>query len=847
MSQRAHHGGTLRSAARLARRELRGGIAGFRIFLLCLILGVGAIAAVGSVRAAIETGLQREGRALLGGDAELRLTYRFASEAERAWLTRESATWGEVVDFRSMAVTPGGERALTQVKAVDASWPLVGAPQLEPAMPMAEVLAGRDGLPGGAMDPILIDRLGLRPGDHFRLGTQDFVLMAAVLREPDSVGGGFGLGPRTLVATDALREAGLLGAGSLFDTSYRLVLRAGDTPARVRQSLIDTFHDAGIRWRDSSRAEPGVARFVDRIGAFLVLVGLAGLAVGGIGISAAVRAYLDAKTGVIATLKTLGAEGRVIFATYLMQIGVLTALGVTLGVALGAGAVLVAAPLVQDRLPVPLAVGLYPGPLAEAALYGVLTALVFTLWPLARVERVRAAALFRGIGVEARAWPRPGPLLALALATAALVAAAVWFSDAWQLALGAAAGIAGALVLLWLVAQGLRGVARRLARSRMLRGRPALRLAIAAVGNPREGAVAVVLSLGLGLSVLAAVGQIDANLRGAITTQMPARAPSFFFLDIQPGQLATFTERLGAFDGVADIETAPQLRGVISAINGRPAREYGSHWVLRGDRGVTFAEDQGSYRLTEGTWWPAGYDGPPLISFGAEEGAELGLKLGYTITVNVLGRDITGTIANFRDLDFRTGGIGFVMVFSPGAFQGAPYTLIATARAPAGSDGAILRALGEAFPNVTAIPIREAAARVGEALAGLAAATSLAALATLATGFVVLVGAAAAGERARLFEAAVLKTLGATRATVLASFALRSALMGAAAGLVAIGAGALAAWAVLVPVMELEFHLAWGPAVLIVSGGVAAVLATGALFALRPLAARPAGVLRANG
>ncbi len=837
---------SLAIAARLARRELRSGLGGFRIFLLCLTLGVGAIAAVGSVRSAIEAGLAREGRALLGGDAELRLTYRFADPAERDWLDAEAGAWSEVVDFRSMAVAPNGERALTQVKAIDANWPLVGTPDLDPPMPVAQMLAGRDGLPGAALDPVLIDRLGLQIGDTVRLGTQDFALMAAVLREPDTIGSSFGFGPRSLVAGAALADSGLLGAGSLFDTSYRLLLRDGDDIERVQRSLNAAFPDAGIRWRDSTRAEPAVARFVDRIGAFLVLVGLAGLAVGGIGVSAAVRAYLDTKTGIIATLKTLGAEGRTIFLVYFLQIGALTLLGVALGLALGAGALLVAAPLAQGSLPVPLAAAIYPAPLAEAALYGILTALVFTLWPLARVEQVRAAALYRGIGTDARARPRALPMLALALAASALIGAAVWFSEAWQLALGAALGIAGALGLLALVALGLRALARRGARSRLLRGRPAIRLALGAVGNPREGAVAVILSLGLGLSVLATVGQIDSNLRGAIATEIPDRAPTFFFLDIQPDQVEPFTAQLAAFDGVDEIRTAPQLRGVVSAINGRPASEWGNHWVLRGDRGLTYAAEQGDLRLTQGEWWPQDYDGPPLISFGAEEGAELGLALGDTVTVNVLGRDITGTIANFRELDFRTGGIGFVMTFNPAALAGAPHSLIATARAPQGSEGAILRALGNAFPNVTAIPIREAAQRMTEALGALAAATSLAALATLATGFVVLIGAAAAGERARVFEAAVLKTLGATRGKILASFALRSALMGAAAGLVAIGAGALAAWTILTQVMELSYRFAPLSALAIVAGGVLAVLLAGLIFALRPLAARPAGILRAQ-
>jgi putative ABC transport system permease protein len=836
-------------AARIARRELRGGIKGFRIFLLCLALGVGAIAAVGSIRGAIEAGLVREGAVLLGGDGQVRLTYRFATEAERAALDAAGAAVSEVVDFRSMAVAgppEAAERAVTQVKGVDAAWPLLGAPVLDPALPMSDILAGRDGLPGAAMDPLLVDRLGLSLGDTFRLGTQEFVLMARLLREPDGVASGFGFGPRTLVGTAALADSGLLRPGTLYQVDYRLMAREGQSLPQLRRAAMGAF-DSGARWRDRNQAEPQVARFVDRLGAFLVLVGLAGLAVGGVGVSSAVRAYLDGKTPVIATLKTLGATGGMIFRVYFLQIAALTALGVAAGVLIGAIVPPLVAPLFAANLPIPFAVGLYPAPLAEAALYGALTALVFTLWPLARVERVRAAALYRGLGSEARAWPRGIWLLALMASIVALVGAAVWFAAVWQLAAGTAAGIAGALAVLTLAAAGLRRLSARAARAHALRGRTALRLALGAVGSPREGVVAVVLSLGLGLTVLATVGQIDANLRSAISADLPDRAPSYFMIDIQPDQLAGVLDRLQTDPGVSDIDTAPQLRGVITAINDRPARDYPDHWILRGDRGVTYADAlPPGARIVAGDWWGAGYTGPNLISMGQDEAREVGITLGDTITVNILGREITGTVANLRELDFRTGGIGFVLMFNAAALQGAPHTHLLTVHATPDAEGAILRDISNAYPNITAIRIREAVDRVVEALTALAAATSIAALATLVTGFVVLIGAAAAGERGRIYESAVLKTLGASRGRILASFALRSALMGAAAGLVAIGAGALASWAVLTQVMDLRYAFEPVSAILIVLGGIVATLLAGLAFALRPLAARPARVLRAQ-
>jgi putative ABC transport system permease protein len=420
------------------------------------------------------------------------------------------------------------------------------------------------------------------------------------------------------------------------------------------------------------------------------------------------------------------------------------------------------------------------------------------------------------------------------------------FTESAWLACWTLAGIAAAMVFLAAAgtavqraAQGLQGRVRQNA---------GLRLALASIGAKRGEAAAAILSLGLGLSVLASVGQIDVNLRGAIDRELPKVAPAFFFVDIQQDQIDGFRDKLTAMQGVARIESAPMLRGVITKINGQDARKVaGDHWVVRGDRGLTYSDDPPpKTRITAGAWWPKGYSGPPQISFAAEEADEIGLKLGDTITVNVLGRDIEAKISSFREVDFSNAGIGFVMSMSPSALAGAPHTFIATVYAKPEIEAKILTAIGDAYPNITAIRVRDVTERVTEALATIARATAIAAGMTLLTGAVVLIGAASAGLPARVQEAAVLKTLGATRSQIFASFALRAALTGAVAGLVAIGFGALAGWAVMRFVMEAEFAFAPGPALAIVIGGALASLLAGLVFAWRPLAARPAQVLRAR-
>ena len=838
---------SLRLSYQFARRELRGGVRGFRIFIACLALGVMAIAAVGSVRSAINAGLERESAALLGGDAEVELTYRFANDTEIAWMNSIATTVSETVDFRSMLVvdreTP--ERGLTQVLAVDDTYPLIGTVQLEPEIPLDQALAGSNGRPGLIVEQILADRLAIGVGDIVKLGTQEFILSAILAKYPDNAGGGFGLGPRTIVLTDSLSNSGLLADGTLMETQYRLLLPEGTDLDALEAEADQKFRDTGMRWTDSRNGARGVERFVDRLGSFLVLIGLSGLAVGGVGVSAAVRSYLSRKTATIATFKSLGATQRTIFQTYFIQIGILSIIGITIGVIAGAAIPVLFAPIIAANLPIPAEFAIYPAPLVEAAIYGALTAAIFTLWPLAKSEQVRAAALFRGSFDDIDTRPSRGYLIAIFGLVVLLVGLSAWFTDAFRLTIWTAGGICFALSLLVVSAWLIRKIAGRLRRN--ISNRPALRLALASISAQGGETTSVVLSLGLGLAVLAGVGQIDGNLRSAISDELPSVAPSYFFVDIQPDQIDGFRARLDSDDAVTDYEAAPMLRGIITRINGQPASDVSDHWVVRGDRGITYGDQSpDGTTVTQGEWWPAGYDGPPQISFAAEEATEMGLVLGDELTVNILGRDITAEITSFREVDFSNAGMGFVMTMNPAALAGAPHSWISTVYANPEAEAQLLRDLAGSYPNITAIRVRDAIDQVMTVVAGIASATRYGALATLVTGFLVLIGAAASGERSRAYEAAILKTTGAERSMILSSFALRSALMGLAAGVVALCAGIAGGWAVTHFVMDASFTPIWSNAAMIVLAGTIVNLVAGLVFAARPLSVKPARLLRAN-
>ncbi len=732
------------AALRIARRELRGGIAGFRIFLACIALGVASITIVGSVRSAIQAGLAREATTILGGDAEAAFTYRRASADELAWMNSNATKVSETIQFRSMLVR-GEDRALVQVKAVDSAYPIYGAVELVPQIPLAQALAGN----GIVAEKSLVQRLDLAVGDEISLGASRFTLRAVLLKEPDNADAGFSFGPKIILRSQALEGSGLLEPGSLFNSAYRLALPDAAKLPRLKTDAEKRFSATGLRWTDRRNAAPGIARFVDRMGSFLVLVGLAGLAVGGIGVSAAVRSYLERKTDTIATLKTLGASGSTIFSIYLTLVCLLGLLGIALGLIVGAAIPAFLGPLLADRLPVPALFAIYPRPLAEAALYGILAMLAFSIWPLARTRTISAGGLFRDQIEERIRMPEWSYVLAVALIAVALIACAAWFSDLTELTLWFTFAIAVALGILWLAALLTRRIAGRLAKSRLGRRTPALHFALGAVGGPGGETTSVILSLGLGLAVLATIGQIDANLQNSFAQELPEIAPAFFVLDIQSDQIKEFKAITTADTGVEKTETTPMLRGVITRINDSPTADLGGHghWALHGDRGVTYsaAAPQGTI-LTEGQWWPPDYDGPPLVSFAAAEAAELGLKLGDSITVNVLGRDITARITSLRVVEFRDMGINFLMVMNPGALQGAPHSHIATIYSAPESEGRLLRAVADRFPNITMISVRDGIETAAQNLASLASATRWGAATTLLTGLVVLIGAAAAGE-----------------------------------------------------------------------------------------------------
>lgn len=826
---------------RIARRDLHAGFRGLRLLFVCLLLGVTTLAAIGGLTASITDALRARGRTLLGGDIEIAMTQRQLLPAERGAIA-ELGQVSDTVRTRAMARGPAqGDvpaAVLTELKGVDTRYPLYGALWL--------VSGAYRPLPADAVliDRALAERLLVGVGDTLRYGEAAFRVAGIIAEEPDRVGEGFTLGPVAIVSMDGLARTQLLQPGALYEAKYRVRLRPGIDPEDAVEQLKQRYPSAGWEFKDRDRAAPGAARFFERMGQFLSLIGLAALVIAGIGVSNGVAFYLALKRDGIATLKILGASSHDVARIYLMQIAAVATLAVACGLVLGAVLPIVLVAAVRDLLPVAPGFGVFPAPLLTSAAYGLLIAFAFALPPLARARRLPAAAQFRGtVDVRGRIDRRTAGLVAGA---AALVVALALATARDPLFAGIVLGsVATVLVLLLGIGTAIHRLAARVPRPR----RPLLRLAIANLYRPGAHTVALVIALGLALTLFVTLAAIQTSLSAEITRTVPQKAPNQFVLDIPSPQRATFEKIVRDIAPEAQLNIVPSLRGTIVAYAGQRVADLKElpegAWFLRGERGVTYSADvpQGS-ALSAGAWWPPSYAGPPLVSFDEAAAKQLKLRVGDTIVVSILGREIEARIASLRTIHWDTMGFNYILVFSPNTLASAPHSLTATIDVDAKHEGAISRALLANFPSASIIAVRDVIGQVRTILDQMATAIVLSASVAILAGIVVLVGAIAASRQTRSYDSVILKMLGATRWQILGTQALEYALLAAVLAAVASALGTAAAWYVVTQVFAFGWAPDWWIVVGTLGAGAALTLGIGLLGSLPLLSVRPAQALR---
>ncbi|WP_295490535.1 FtsX-like permease family protein [Sphingorhabdus sp. EL138] len=825
---------------RISRRDLSARIRGLRLLAICLFLGVATLAAIGSLTAGIADELSKRGQTILGGDVEIGIAQREATPAEMVAM-RNAGLVSETVRLRAMAIGPAADSdsLLAELKAIDVAYPHYGALTLRDG---ATVKAPAKG--DIYIGQSLSERLDIDTSGFVRFGEASFKVAGIIAEEPDRLGEGFTLGPVAIINMTSLPDTKLIQPGSMYEAKYRIKLAANEDAAAVAKSLEAQFPSAGWDITDRSNGAPGTRRFIERMGQFLTLVGLAALVIAGIGVGNGVSSYLASKRASIATLKVTGADSGTIFRIYMLQILTVAAGAIIAGLAMGSVMPMVIGGVAGDILPVAPGFNLHPLPLLVSAIYGLLIAIAFALPPLARARTVPAAGLFRAI-VEGNAridrrsavWVISAILAVIALAV--VTAREPLFSLAF---IGAAFGL---LLLLTGIAWLLRFIALRVPRPKA----PLPRLALANLHRPGAQTQALVVALGLGLTLFVTLAAIQTSINNEIRNSVPDRAPSFFALDIPRGGEAQFRQMVTEADPKATINMIPALRGTIVEFGGQRVDQLEElpegAWILNGDRGLTYSGvmPNGS-EIVAGAWWPKEYKGPALVSLEAEAAESLGVGVGDSLTISLLGVEIPAKIASLRTVKWDNFGLNYVMVFSPGSLDAAPHNMVATLTVSKQAERILAKSIPPTFPSSSLIEVGEVTAQITILLTQMAQAIAAAASIAILAGIAVLVGAIAAARQSRIYDSVIMKMLGSTRRQILGAQALEYGILAVVLGLVSLLLGMSAAYYVVVEIFDFSFAPDYSILALTLIGGAGLTFVLGIVGSLPILAARPSEALR---
>ncbi len=825
---------------RISRRDLSARIRGLRLLAICLFLGVATLAAIGSLTAGIADELSKRGQTILGGDVEIGIAQREATPAEMAAMRKAGAV-SETIRLRAMAIgtQTGSDSVLAELKAVDHVYPHYGALTLRDGG-MAKAPAKGEIYIG----PTLSERLDIETGGTIRFGDATFKVAGIIGEEPDRLGEGFTLGPVAIINMTSLPDTALIQPGSMYEAKYRIKLAADEDAAAAAKALESQFPSAGWDITDRSNGAPGTRRFIERMGQFLTLVGLAALVIAGIGVGNGVSSYLASKRASIATLKVTGADSGTIFRIYMLQILTVAAGAIIAGLMVGSVMPMVIGGVAGDILPVAPGFNLHPLPLFISAIYGLLIAIAFALPPLARARTVPAAGLFRAI-VEGNAridrrstaWVISAILAIIALAV--VTAREPLFSLAF---IGAAFGL---LLLLTGIAWLLRFIALRLPRPKA----PLPRLALANLHRPGAQTQALVVALGLGLTLFVTLAAIQTSINNEIKNSVPDRAPSFFALDIPRDGEAQFRQMVKKADPKAAINMIPALRGTIVEFGGLRVDQLEElpegAWILNGDRGLTYSSalPNGS-EIVPGNWWPQDYNGPALVSLEADAAESLGVGVGDSLTISLLGVEVPAKIASLRTVKWDNFGLNYVMVFSPGSLDAAPHNMVATLTVSKPAERILAKSIPPAFPSASLIEVGEVTAQITVLLTQMAQAIAAAASIAILAGIAVLVGAIAAARQSRIYDSVIMKMLGSTRRQILGAQALEYGILALVLGLVSLVLGMLAAYFVVVEIFDFSFAPDYAVLALTLVGGAGLTFVLGIIGSLPILAARPSEALR---
>jgi putative ABC transport system permease protein len=841
-----------------ALRDLRGGMRHFLMLFICLALAVAVITCISTIITSIKGGIENDAKALLGGDIEIRQLYRPLPVEVTSYMMFSGGTMSRTADMRVMAEGKDDrnidKRALVELKGVDNQYPLYGELELIRGKQRDVFFSDwRGKIHGAAVDQGLLDALDIQLGEMFVIGNTTFRVTAIIAHEPDRSISSFSLGPRVMTNMGAFKSTGLVTETSMVNYRYRLQLPPEVDVRQWKERMVEYFPGSywGIRdWHDNNS---GLSRQVDRLSLFFVLTAITTLIVAGIGISNATSSYMWGKRRTIAAMKCLGASQAHIRRMYLIEICIVSVIAIIYGLFLGLDAKILLLRFLNDIMPVHGTHDIQPEPLLISAALGFITVLLFTLMPLQTSRNIRPAALFRGY-VDAEPQGNRGSIASkllnytiYVLLAATMVALAIQLTNNTRIPLFFAGGLIGSLLVLYFISIVVKRFARSVAQSG--KGSFTTNIAFANLSRPGSATTSIIIALGIGMCVLTTLSLVSSNMRSQLERSLPEKAPAFFMLEVQPSDVEKLTASLKAIEGVQGVDTMPIIRGRITKLKGTLADdaevEESVRWALRGERGLTVAATPPEKSvLTEGKWWAPDYKGEPLVSFDEALARGMGLKVGDTITITAIDKEITATIANLRDIPWGSLEMNFTTIFSPGALDGLPVTNLVTVTAPPSTEKAIARMMANEYPAVALIRVRDALSNVSAIVSKLSLAIHITASIAILCGTLVMASAIHATLFKRKFETVMMKVIGMTRRQIMAIYLKEFSIAALVTAIIASVIGALAAYGVMQLMVFSYFTLMPNTIIMTLVGSLVIATLLGFFATRATLKVKPLSLLR---
>lgn len=839
----------------MAGREMRASWRRLVFFFICIAIGVGSIVALRSVIQSVRVALAGEARSMLGADVRVSSNNELTPDVRQRLLSEEEqgrlGNWIETIELSTMVRPADARRAgarMVELRAVPVGFPLYGTLTLQDGPYSHERLVNR----GTLVRPELLAQLGLNVGDAIAIGNTTFTIRGVIAAEPGRRVGAFSVGPRVMIDFADLASTGLLSFGSRVSRQILFTAPPSTDVERLTIQLRAAFANEFVSVRSYRRSEDQMGENFQRAEDYLSLVGFVVLVLGGIGVSSVTRIFVQQKIRSVAILKCVGGTSGQVLAVYLAQVLALGLLGCVWGVALAAGVVAAVPYFVGDVAGLKgVEYGLTVSAVAQGVSVGLLVSLLFALVPLLEVRHVKPSLLLRQETTAPPGfdWVR---WTTTALAAGVLVVIAAWQAGSVRIALILCGGFVGTSIVLHAAGLLLIRAVQPLRYTRSF----AIRQAVLHLSRPGSQTSVILLAVGLGTFFILGVRALQSNLVEDFSIQMGEDAPDFFMLDVQTDQrdaLAAYVDRANGDQPGPTL--MPVLRARVISVQGKEIN-LESFEDVRG-RGSLAREYTVTYRdalehneeILDGEWWSPEPTSLPEVSIEESLQERFDIRPGDSMAFDVLGRRVVARVANVRRVnwrDFRTGG--FMFVFSPQTFAGAPHTYISTATGPADPQarGALVAGVVGRFPNVSVIDLREVLDTVRGVVEQVTLAITVVGGLVLASGVLILVGAVSMTKFQRVYEAAILRTLGATTRLVAAMLFAEYGVLGMIAGTIGALGAVVLSWAI----AEYALEMPWSPNPLLSIAGIvltgAVVAAVGVIASLDVLRHKPLATLRAE-